>query len=145
MREEPTKGLPRRFAGTKSGSSGSVEFEATLDRARSQLEELALVTAELEASLPVRVAEAVREGVRSEAGPVGRQLAEVRGLTAQTIRRLERIESSLAEERYARVDDLGLLVDLVSTGWRNVDERLARIERTLGMAGSGVHPVAEAS
>ena len=31
-------------------------------------------------------------------------------------------------ERQARIDDLALLVELVSTGWRGIDTRLARIE-----------------
>ena len=42
----------------------------------------------------------------------------------QLIRRLERIEGDLLAERHARVDDLALLVDLVSTGWRGVEQRL---------------------
>ena len=46
----------------------------------------------------------------------------------QLIRRLERVEGDLLAERHARVDDLALLVDLVSSGWRGVEQRLARIE-----------------
>ena len=46
----------------------------------------------------------------------------------QLIRRLERVEGDLLAERHARVDDLALLVDLVSCGWRGVEQRLARIE-----------------
>ena len=46
----------------------------------------------------------------------------------QAIRRLERLEGDLLAERHARVDDLALLVDLVSSGWRGVDARLARLE-----------------
>jgi hypothetical protein len=34
-------------------------------------------------------------------------------------------------ERHARVDDLSLLVDLISSGWRSVDERLTRLEEGL--------------
>jgi hypothetical protein len=49
----------------------------------------------------------------------------------QVIRRLERVEGDLLAERHARVDDLALLVDLVSSGWRGVDERLARLEKAL--------------
>jgi hypothetical protein len=56
------------------------------------------------------------------------QLAEVRGLAGQTIRRLERIEGDTLAERHSRVDDLALLVDLISSGWKSVDERLTRIE-----------------
>jgi len=79
-----------------------------------------------------QIAAAVRDGVRSEAAPVGRHLAEVRGLSVRAIRQLERIESGLGAERSARVDDLTVLVDLISASWRTVDERLARIEELLG-------------
>jgi hypothetical protein len=63
--------------------------------------------------------------------PVGRNLAEIRGLMNQLIRRLERVEGDLLSERHARVDDLALLVDLVTSGWRGVEQRLARIEERL--------------
>jgi hypothetical protein len=104
------------------------DVDAALERARSQIEGLAELAARIESTLPERVGEAVQEGMRAEALPVARQLAEVRGLTGQTIRRLERIENDNLAERHARVDDLGLLVDLISSGWQSVDERLARIE-----------------
>jgi hypothetical protein len=64
--------------------------------------------------------------------PVGRNLAEIRGLTNQLIRRLERVEGDLLSERHARVDDLALLIDLIASGWKGVDERLSRLEKTLG-------------
>jgi hypothetical protein len=75
-----------------------------------------------------------RKAVREEAAPVARQLAEVRGLANQTTRRLERLQADLDAERNARVDDLALLVDLVSSGWKSVEERLARIEEQLAAA-----------
>src|ERR671926_417633 len=74
---------------------------------------------------------AVEEGLREQVLPVARHLAEVRGLMSQSIRRLERLEGDLLEERHARVDDLALLVDLVSTGWKSVDERLSSLEKSL--------------
>ena len=107
------------------------DVDAALERARSQIEALAEVAAQIESTLPGRVEDAVREGVRTEAAPVGRQLAEVRGLAGQTIRRLEGLEGDLLAERHARVDDLALLVDLISSGWKGVDQRLARMERKL--------------
>jgi hypothetical protein len=110
--------------------------EAALARARAQTEALAQVAADLGAALPERVAHAVREGVHAEAAPVGRQLAEVRGLSAQVIRRLEALERELAAERHARVDDLEVLVDLVAAGWKGLDGRLERLERSLGAARS---------
>ena len=90
------------------------DVEAALDQARTQIEDLATLAAQLEASLPAKVGEAVQEGIRAEALPVARQMAEVRGLAGQAIRRLERLEGQLVAERRARLDDLSLLVDLVS-------------------------------
>jgi len=104
------------------------DVEAALERARTQIEELGELAAQLGTSLPARVGEAVQEGMRAEALPVARQLAEVRGLAGQTVRRLERIENDTLAERHARVDDLSLLVDLITSGWKSVDDRLGRIE-----------------
>jgi hypothetical protein len=73
----------------------------------------------------------VQDGLRAQVLPVGRNLAEIRGLMNQLIRRLERVEGDLLSERHARVDDLALLVDLVTSGWRGVEQRLARIEERL--------------
>jgi hypothetical protein len=47
------------------------------------------------------------------------------------VRRLERLETDLLTERYARVDDLALLVDLITGQWRAMNERLDRIEQAL--------------
>ena len=134
-----------RLAEAAAGKAQPGDVEAALERARMQIEELAATAAELEASLPTQVGEAVREGIRVEARPVSRQLAEVRGLANQTIRRLERIETELLAERGSRVDDLGLLVDLVDSGWRAVDERLRRIEEALqAPRGATVYRIGEA-
>ena len=105
--------------------------DAALERARKQLAALAQTTAELEATLPRRVGDAIQDGIREEVLPVARHLAEVRGLTGQVLRRLERIEGEQSSERHARVDDLALLVELVASGWSSVDERLGRLEERL--------------
>src|SRR4051812_24957430 len=109
-------------------------LESLLARAREQVDSLAAAAAALEETLPARVGEAVR----NEAQPVGRNLAEIRGLMNQVIRRLERLEGDLLGERNARVDDLALLVDLVSSGWKGVDTRLARIEGVISRLEQGV-------
>jgi hypothetical protein len=102
-------------------------LDTLLTRAREQVEALAATAASLEESLPAQVEGIVRE----QAQPMGRNLAEIRGLMNQMLRRLERLESDLLAERHARVDDLALLVELVSSGWQGVDERLARLEQGL--------------
>ena len=116
-------------------ASGNVidpsQTRAAFERARTQMEALTQMGAELETMLPEEIGLAVREGLRAEALPVARQLAELRGLTNQLIRRLGQLEQEIEAERLARVEDLGLLVDLIAGGWRSVDDRLARMEESL--------------
>ena len=107
------------------------EIAAALDRARLQVEALAQTADELQVVLPDAVGSALRDGLREEAAPISRRLAEVKGLTNQTIRRLERLETDLLAERHARIDDLALLVDLITGQWRALNERLDRIEQAL--------------
>src|SRR3954463_15076734 len=75
--------------------------------------------------------EGLRDGLREEAAPISRRLAEVKGLSNNAIRRLERIETTIESERSARVDDLALLVELLTEGWRAMNARLDRIEAAL--------------
>jgi hypothetical protein len=77
------------------------------------------------------IREALREGLREEAAPLSRRLAEVKGLSNNSIRRLEHIEQIVESERGARIDDLALLVDLLTDGWRSLNARLERIEAAL--------------
>jgi hypothetical protein len=120
-----------RLRAVKERAERDAEIEAALERARMGIEALAAVAADLEAALPERLGNAVREGVRAEAAPVGRQLAEVRGLSNLTIRKLEGIAGQVEAERHARLDDLAVLVDLIAGGWQGVDQRLDRIEERL--------------
>jgi hypothetical protein len=103
-------------------------IDALLEQARTNLEALVAAADEATAGLPDRVGDAVQSGLRDQVAPVGRNLAEIRGLMNQVIRRLERLEGDSAAERHARVDDLALIVDLISSGWQSVDARLGRIE-----------------
>jgi hypothetical protein len=137
--------IERAQARLERAAAGRVEpasVDAALERARAQVESLAAAAADLEATLPERVGDAVREGLRAEALPVARQLAEVRGLLNHLVRRVERVEGDLTAERNARVDDLALLVDLITSGWQGVDARLARLERALD-GGATVHRIDE--
>ena len=120
-----------RLAATGDGGRDDATLEALLERARAGLEALAVTTAELEAGMPDRLESALQQGLREEVLPVARHLAEVRGLSSQTIRRLERLQGDLAAERKVRVEDLALLVELITSGWRGVERRLDRLERVL--------------
>ncbi len=127
-----------RVAQAAAGRLDTAALEAALERSRKQVEDLAVTAAELEASIPDQVGVAVREGLRNEVLPVARQIAEMRGLLNQAIRRLERLEGELLAERYARVEDLELLVALVSASWRSLDARFDRSEQAQAEAMTGI-------
>jgi hypothetical protein len=143
VESEPLQRARPRF-GEAPAPSDRAALDAALERAREALETFAERAAELEAAVPERLDRAVQESMRAEVLPVGRHVAELRGLANQTIRRLERLQLDLDAERRARIEDLAVLVDLVASGWRAVDRRVARVERVLARVerALGERPVA---
>ena len=131
MDEQALERAKTRIAEAAAGRVAPAEIEAALERARTQIEALAEATAQVEGTLPEKISAAVHDGLRAEVLPVGRNLAEIRGLLNQAIRRLERLEGDILAERHARLDDLALLVDLVSSGWKGVSDRLERVEHAI--------------
>jgi transcriptional regulator with XRE-family HTH domain len=92
-----------------------------------------------------QIRETMKEGLREEAAPISRRLAEVKGLSNNAIRRLENIEATIESERSARVDDLALLVELLTEGWRTMNARLDRIEAALEPAKTNVVSLRESA
>jgi hypothetical protein len=136
----------RRVDEARAGGSEAARVDAALERSRAEIDALARAAARLEETLPDQVGAAVREGLAKEVMPVGRNLAEIRGLMNHAIRRLERIEQEILAERRSRLDDLEVIVELVASGWSGVDTRLQRLEEHVG-GGEVVHlptePIAE--
>jgi hypothetical protein len=120
-----------RLAEAREEGPSRADLEAALERAETALDALAQTAAELESAVPARLGAALEESMRAEVVPVARNLAEVRGLTVQLVRRLERLQAEAAAERKERLQDLALLVDLIASGWRGVERRLDRTERVL--------------
>jgi hypothetical protein len=144
MDDEAIERARERVREQVEGRADAASVEAALERARIQIEALAATADELQAALPESVGSAVRQGVREEALPVARQLAEVRGLQNQVLRRLERLEGEAKAEQAARVEDLGVLVDLIVSGWKGVDTRLTQLEQRLqGSGGAVVYRIEE--
>ena len=143
MDEGAIERAQERVAGAGEGRPQQADLEAALERARAQIEQLATAAAELEGALPERIEATIKDSLRAEAAPMSRRVNEIRGMSNQTIRRLERMEHDLTAERYSRVDDLGLLVELIASGWRSLDRRLARIEQVLEANGATIYRMDE--
>jgi hypothetical protein len=131
MTDDAIERARERLREAAEGRPDAAAVDAALERARAQVEELAQTAAELEVTISAKVEDAVTNGLSEQVRPVGRNLAEIRGLTNQVIRRLERVEGDLLSERHARVDDLGLVVDLITSSWKAVERRLSTLERML--------------
>lgn len=139
----------RRIAEAHQRGPADPDLAATLERTQAGLDALAQTAAELEASVPDRLGAAIQESMRAEVLPVARHIAELRGLTARVVRRIDALAAEVGVERRERVEDLALLVDLISSGWQGVERRLDRLERVLDRlerglehrAGSSLYPI----
>lgn len=94
-------------------------------------ERFSAAAAELETRLPQGVSSVVHEALRVEVRPVARHVAEIGALFEHMLTRLERVGTEVASERRERVEDVALLTELITMGWRGVDRRLARLEHMI--------------
>jgi hypothetical protein len=92
----------------------------------------------LQAMLQAAGAGAARSGVTSglryqslEIGPLTERMTVLDQLLERLVEDLEAARDELRRGRTERIEDLTLLVDLISTSWRTMDQRLNRIERKL--------------
>lgn len=131
MDREALQRAQARIAEGRAARPNRADLEDALERAESALDQLARTAAELEATVPERLGNAIEEGMKAEVLPVARQIAEMRGLTGQIVRRLESLQAEIAAERRERLEDLALLVELIGSGWRGVERRHDRSERIL--------------
>jgi len=123
---------PPPFAGPPSFPAEVVEppaIELVVESARRDLlATFAEAATELETRLPQGVGSVVYEAIRVEVRPVAEHVAEMERLFQHLVRRIHEVE---ARERSERLEDIALLTELITSGWRSVDRRLGRVERML--------------
>ena len=113
-------------------------LEASIDAARRDLmKTVSRTAAELEARLPEGVGSIVYEAVRVEVRPVTQHMAQMQSLVDRLCETLEHVATSVDSERRERLDDLALLTELIVTGWRTMERRVAHIERLLERQSDG--------
>ena len=135
------RGDQARAGSHRPGRIGRIEpaqLDAALERAREQVEALAPPRPSSSRRCPAASATRSRTGCARRCARSAATSPRSAASMNQLIRRLERVEGDLLAERHARVDDLALLVDLVSSGWRGVEQRLARIEERASAADDAV-------
>jgi hypothetical protein len=134
----------RRIGEMRQRSLGASEpagpdLRTLLVRSERHVDELRRSASELAAILPTRVEAAVARALGEDEGGLGRRLDEVLGQAGRLGAAVERIERDLLAERMARVEDLEVLVDLVSGGLgalradlRAVRSQLAELQAVVG-------------
>jgi len=120
-----TEVLPALAEGPSKGG-----HDALVERFRA-------AAAELEASLPEGVGTVVYEALRVEVRPVAQHVAELGTLFERMLQRLDQVSEEVESERRERTEDVALLTELVTTGWRSVDRRLARLEQIVARIEAG--------
>ena len=107
------------------------DLRTLLARSERHVDELRRSASELAAILPTRVEAAVARALGEDEGGLGRRLDQVRRPDRQLAAAVERVERDLLAERMARVEDLEVLVDLVSGGLTSLRADLRAVRREL--------------
>jgi hypothetical protein len=139
--------LRSRARGDQPAADASGERPATPDlrtilaRAETHVDELRSTAAALEESLPARVERAVERAL--SAHPDARNADELRELLRGLSRQVEQVNRDLLAERLGRVEDLELVVDLISTGMAALRQDIATLAGAVEHIIGGVDGVIE--
>jgi hypothetical protein len=119
------------------------DLRTLLARSERHVDELRRSASELAAILPTRVEAAVARALGEDEGGLGRRLDEVLDHATGVTAAVERVERDLLAERMARVEDLEVLVNLVSGGLGALREDLLAVRGELAelqaMVGQPLH------
>ena len=112
-----------------------------LARAETHVDELRTTAASLEESLPAKVERAVERAMSEHSD--ARRADELRELLRGLSRQVEQVNLDLLAERLGRVEDLELVVDLISTGMAALRQDVATLAAMVEQVGGGVDGVIE--
>jgi hypothetical protein len=115
------------------------DLRTILARAESHVDDLRSTAAALEESLPAKVERAVERAMSSH--PDSRGADELRELLRSLSRQVEQVNRDLLAERLGRVEDLELVVDLISTGMAALRQDVATLAAMVERVGGGVEGV----
>ena len=109
------------------GEPAGPDLRTLLARSERHVDELRRSASELAALLPTRVEAAVARALGEDEGGLGRRIDHVVDQNGHLSAAVERVESDLLSERMARVEDLEVLVGLVSGGLTSLRAELRAV------------------
>ena len=117
------------------------DLRTILARAETHVDELRTTAASLEENLPAKVERAVERAMSEHSD--ARRADELRELLRGLSRQVEQVNLDLLAERLGRVEDLELVVDLISTGMAALRQDVATLAAMVEQVGGGVDGVIE--
>jgi hypothetical protein len=117
------------------------DLRTILARAETHVDELRTTAASLEESLPAKVERAVERAMSEHSD--ARRADELRELLRGLSRQVEQVNLDLLAERLGRVEDLELVVDLISTGMAALRQDVATLAAMVEQVGGDVDGVIE--
>jgi hypothetical protein len=115
------------------------DLRTLLSRAERHVEDLRSTASELERSLPPRIEQAVERALTEHGS--ARRIGELRDLMTGLAGQVEQLNRDLLAERLGRVEDLELVVELISSGVAALREDMSSLAADVSRAGSGVEAV----
>jgi hypothetical protein len=126
----------RERGGAAAVAGSTPDLRTLLVRAEAHVNELRGTAQDLAALLPTRLEAAVTRALSQEEGGISRKLDDVRSEVAETSGAVDRIERDLLAERLGRVEDLEVVVDLLTGGIAVLRADLARLASQVEQLGS---------
>ncbi len=130
---------PSDAEGLGDQRAATPDLRTILARAESHVDELRSTAASLEQSLPERVEQAVERAMSSHSD--GRRADELRELLRGLSRQVDQVNRDLLAERLGRIEDLELVVDLISTGMAALRQDVATLVSLVEHVDGGVDGV----
>ena len=140
IQELRTRARADRGPGAAADTPALPDLRTILARAEANVGELRTTASSLERSLPEAVERAVERAMDERSTP--RRLAELTELVRSLAGQVEQVNRDLLNERLGRVEDLELLVDLMSTGMSALRQDVADATNVLTRMTSSVNGVA---
>ena len=140
IQELRTRARADRAPGAAADTPAIPDLRTILARAEANVGELRTTASSLERSLPEAVERAVERAMDERSTP--RRLAELTDLVRSLAGQVEQVNRDLLNERLGRVEDLELLVDLMSTGMSALRQDVADATNVLTRMASSVNGVA---
>ncbi|HUZ84617.1 MAG TPA: hypothetical protein VMU66_07975 [Gaiellales bacterium] len=138
-RAERSASTPGQAAPGPPSAPPPADLRTILARAEAHVDELRSTAASLSQSLPAQVEAAIERALDEHS--TGKRLAELRSLLRGLAGQVEQVNRDLLSERLGRIEDLELLVDLISTGVSAMRQDVANLAADVGRVAGGVEDV----